>query len=853
MEYSMPFPKIAVNTCSAAVYHNKGYFADGAALATAYPTGVAGDWSIVGSTDTMWIWDTGTSAWMDTGYGSITNWGDIGGTLTFQTDLSNALNEKADLSGSDFSGVVSLSQSTVGTGTVTTDGTSTLVGLGTSFTTDFNVGDYIYVTGETVRTIATISDNTTLTTTLAFTTTASGLSYNLTGGPKLVALPNGLTYLDKIQLNTNPVRGEHLEGKVFWDSTFKTLAARLPGAVTLQVGQETMCFVYNNTGAVLASGKPVYISGATAGGIPQVTLASNLSESTSFVLGLVTTSPEIGIAGYGFVTIRGHINEVNTDSWNAGDSLYLGEIAGTLTNVPPSEGKYDIRIGRVMIKDAVNGRIYVNVRPMSRLTDLGDVTITSAVTDEILRYNGTEWVNGSPVAVSAGPGIEFFPNDMAIVPGGGASTENKYPIKTLSKTPISTAEDVDSISANNRTAMYGAYLYNTALGRTSIDAGVWTFDVYTAVDASTGTTTLKQNINKVRPASGTITIVSNPSTTVRTATASEGTPFAAANIDVGGTLDSDSFLQTPAGLFRILSRVSDVEVTIDTLATYTNEVAVAFSVHKRLFQIVTPEINNTATAPLYAGLQLYTVSTVQPAYTVLATDKLSNTFFATTTSNRVVYFSYNGTARYSHFTTPLITMHNNLAGLNADDYRHLTLAEYNANSPLITPEEDFIPVDFMEDGAVAPDVSELYTNTLAKIRVRRFSGVANQDLYFNWPVPEKIDISAGIRFAVEFVISEATGPSSEKVSFTLAGYSVGNGDNTTATFGSAVASNLGASTANQHSRFLTAKSAAITITNLAVSEIAFMNLIRDAVGADDTYAQKVAVVGIRIYWSKLKT
>lgn len=168
-------------------------------------------------------------------------------------------------------------------------------------------------------------------------------------------------------------------------------------------------------------------------------------------------------------------------------------------------------------------------------------------------------------------------------------------------------------------------------------------------------------------------------------------------------------------------------------------------------------------------------------------------------------------------------------------------------------EEDIIPIDFMEDGTIAPDVSELYTNGNAKMRVRKFSGVANQDLYFNWPVPEKIDASVGIKFAVEFVISEGTGPNAEKVSFTLAGYSVGNGDNTTSAFGGAIASNLGATTANQHSRFLTAKSAAITLTDLAVSELAFMNLIRDAVGAEDTYAQKVAVIGIRIYWSKLKS
>jgi hypothetical protein len=46
--------------------HNKGYFATQAALEEAYPTGEAGDYAIVGATDTLWIWDEDSSAWVDT-------------------------------------------------------------------------------------------------------------------------------------------------------------------------------------------------------------------------------------------------------------------------------------------------------------------------------------------------------------------------------------------------------------------------------------------------------------------------------------------------------------------------------------------------------------------------------------------------------------------------------------------------------------------------------------------------------------------------------------------------------------------------------------------------------------------
>jgi hypothetical protein len=46
--------------------HNKGWFVDNAALIAAYPIGSDGDYAIVGSTDTVWVWDSTTVAWVDT-------------------------------------------------------------------------------------------------------------------------------------------------------------------------------------------------------------------------------------------------------------------------------------------------------------------------------------------------------------------------------------------------------------------------------------------------------------------------------------------------------------------------------------------------------------------------------------------------------------------------------------------------------------------------------------------------------------------------------------------------------------------------------------------------------------------
>lgn len=49
------------------VTKNLGYFATPDALISAYPTAIAGNFCIVGSTDTVWVWDTDNEEWVDGG------------------------------------------------------------------------------------------------------------------------------------------------------------------------------------------------------------------------------------------------------------------------------------------------------------------------------------------------------------------------------------------------------------------------------------------------------------------------------------------------------------------------------------------------------------------------------------------------------------------------------------------------------------------------------------------------------------------------------------------------------------------------------------------------------------------
>ena len=76
----------------------------------------------------------------------------------------------------------------------------------------------------------------------------------------------------------------------------------------------------------------------------------------------MVTSTTIAPTEYGYVTIRGHVNNMDTSAWNLNDILYLdAATAGMLTNIKPNTGDYDTIVGRVMLKDATTGRIYINI------------------------------------------------------------------------------------------------------------------------------------------------------------------------------------------------------------------------------------------------------------------------------------------------------------------------------------------------------------------------------------------------------------------------------------------------------------------------------------------------------------
>lgn len=192
----------------------------------------------------------------------------------------------------------------------------------------------------------------------------------------------------------------HSEGLLFYDSTDHTLAYYNDETeMTVNVSQEVILRVRNNTGGALADGDAVYVTG-TVGNRPAIAKAIATSETTSRVVGVVTAP--IGNNEDGYVTCYGGVASIDTSTWTEGEFLFLSDsVAGGLTNVAPSP--WAVQVAIVLIA-AVNGRIFVwparsgiaesllDVH-IPTVGDHGDVTLATVQESDTLVYVTGTWVN----------------------------------------------------------------------------------------------------------------------------------------------------------------------------------------------------------------------------------------------------------------------------------------------------------------------------------------------------------------------------------------------------------------------------------------------------------------------------
>lgn len=159
--------------------------------------------------------------------------------------------------------------------------------------------------------------------------------------------------LDFVKQATTPA---HKEGRTFYDDTKKALTVFNDNtAMEHNLGQEIIVRVYNGTGSLISNGAAVYINGAN-GGDPTVALAqASTTGWEAHAGGLATT--DIPAGGYGYVTLYGQVNGIDTSAFTAGTPVYLSpDTAGGMVDSKPN---LVTRMG-IALDSATDGAIFIN-------------------------------------------------------------------------------------------------------------------------------------------------------------------------------------------------------------------------------------------------------------------------------------------------------------------------------------------------------------------------------------------------------------------------------------------------------------------------------------------------------------
>ncbi len=236
--------------------------------------------------------------------------------------------------------------------------------------------DLKFVSGENISISANDTNNT--------------VTINSTGNYTSV---DSIAYPDYIVFDTTPENTSASTGTLFWDDGEGTLDLILNENIDIGLSQEIIIKCFNGEGTTLNKGEVVMVSGAQ-GERPRVIRAYNTSDAGSArTFGLVAES--IASGGEGFVVTQGIIKGINTNSFEAGDPLYLSATPGQLTTVKPQAPNHYVWVGVVLKKNSSSGRIYVKPQNGYELDEIHDVRIVSEQDGDLIVYNSASslWVN----------------------------------------------------------------------------------------------------------------------------------------------------------------------------------------------------------------------------------------------------------------------------------------------------------------------------------------------------------------------------------------------------------------------------------------------------------------------------
>jgi hypothetical protein len=215
-----------------------------------------------------------------------------------------------------------------------------------------------------------------------------------TGATQDVSLGEYGINVGNVIYDTTPTGIPTDQGATYWDDQAETVALVMNGTIQ-KIGEDTFYHVKNSTGSTIAKGVAVRFAGSD-GASGKILIAPFLANGTypsQYYMGI--TAEEIVNGADGKVYHFGKIRGVNTSAFTDGDILYCSTtVAGGFQTAAPSAPN-NIVIAAAVINAANNGTLMVRTTTGSNINTDEGVLLTTPTSGEVLKYNGSLWVNDS--------------------------------------------------------------------------------------------------------------------------------------------------------------------------------------------------------------------------------------------------------------------------------------------------------------------------------------------------------------------------------------------------------------------------------------------------------------------------
>jgi hypothetical protein len=206
-----------------------------------------------------------------------------------------------------------------------------------------------------------------------------------------------------------------IAGQLKWNEDTGTINMGLFDEVEVGVGESLFWYVKANE--PISRGDVVQFAGNVGGEIVvKKAVFAEITNQPDLLMGVCLREIDDGRKGY--ILSVGRLNNVNTDAFST-PILYLSTTTnGALSSTKPTSGfKGSVSaVGRFSTGGGNNGFLLVRPNLIKGLKEATDVTITDIVNGEILRWNGSNWVNSDSLSV-AEDDIDALENRADLIEG----------------------------------------------------------------------------------------------------------------------------------------------------------------------------------------------------------------------------------------------------------------------------------------------------------------------------------------------------------------------------------------------------------------------------------------------------